>query len=459
MIRLFHVYYPIRTLVLLACEAALITTSFCIATLLVLGPDWEIALAYEGGIYKITGVVLLTLLCSYYLDLYAPLRLSSKSEIYFRIMTVVGVISIILAIAAFFFPEIKIGRNVFLFGLIILTLVLMVWRSTYDWVIAQPLFREHIYVLGTGERAQLVVDKLRSQRDLGIEVVGWSGAIGNGSLTSDDFAKALSAGCSREARVDRVIVALPERRGTMPVPELLNVRLAGIKIEEVTTVLEKISGKIEIDWLHPSTIIFGDGFQLNQSQILGRRLVSLLVAGAALLILLPLLPLIALAVKLSSPGPILFRQERVGHHGHVFPLFKFRTMQPDAESLTGAIWAQENDPRVTRVGSFLRKTHLDEIPQLWNVLKGDMGFVGPRPERPEFVQCLSEQIPFYNLRHIIRPGLTGWAQVRYQYGATVEESKQKLEYDLYYIKHMSVALDLAIIFETLRTVLLRRGAR
>ena len=459
MVRLFHVYYPIRTLVLLACEAALVTASFGIATLFVLGPDWDLALAYEGGAYKIASVVLLTLLCSYYLDLYAPLRLPSKSEIYFRIMTVVGVLSIILAAAAFFFPEVQIGRNVYLIGLIILTLVLMVWRSAYVWVIAQPLFSEHVYVLGFGERAQQVVDKLRSRRDLGIEVVGWTGAIGNGSLTSDDYAKALSVCRSNAIRVDRIIVALPDRRGTMPVPELLNVRLAGIKVEEVTTVLEKISGKIEVDWLHPSTIIFGEGFEVNLSLILARRLVSLLVAGTALLILLPFLPLIALAVKLSSPGPILFRQERVGRRGEVFALFKFRTMQHNAESLTGAIWAQKNDPRVTRVGRFLRMTRMDEIPQLWNVLRGDMGFVGPRPERPEFVQRLTEQIPYFNLRHIIRPGLTGWAQVRYQYGATVEEIKQKLEYDLYYIKHMSVALDLLIIFETLRTVLLRRGAQ
>jgi len=174
---------------------------------------------------------------------------------------------------------------------------------------------------------------------------------------------------------------------------------------------------------------------------------------------LPLVPFIARAIKLSSPGPLLFRQERVGRRGEVFTLLKFRTMRQDAEAQTGAVWAHKNDPRVTRVGHFLRLTRLDEIPQLWNVLRGDMGFVGPRPERPEFVQWLADSIPYYQMRHIIRPGITGWAQVRYRYGASLEESKQKLQYDLYYIKHMSLGLDLFIMFETVKTILLRRGAQ
>jgi len=230
-------------------------------------------------------------------------------------------------------------------------------------------------------------------------------------------------------------------------------------VEEATTLLEKVSGKIELDGLHPSLMIFGEGFDIKRSVTIARRLISIVIAMAALLLLLPFIPLLALAVKLSSPGPVLFCQKRVGRRGEIFTLYKFRTMQQDAEAATGAVWAQKDDPRVTSIGRFLRKTRLDEIPQLWNVLKGDMGFVGPRPERPEFVQFLTEQIPYYNLRHIIRPGVTGWAQVRYQYGATLEETKEKLEYDLYYIKHMSVALDFLIVFETLKTILLRRGAQ
>jgi exopolysaccharide biosynthesis polyprenyl glycosylphosphotransferase len=187
--------------------------------------------------------------------------------------------------------------------------------------------------------------------------------------------------------------------------------------------------------------------------------VSFIIAAIALAICCPLFPLIALAVMLTSPGPVLFRQQRVGRRGETFTLYKFRTMRQDAEATTGAVWAGKDDPRITTVGKVLRTTRLDEIPQLWNVLIGDMGFVGPRPERPEFVQWLAEEIPYYTLRHIIRPGLTGWAQVRYQYGASLKESETKLQYDLYYIKHMSLSLDLWIIFETLKTVLLGRGAQ
>ena len=189
-----------------------------------------------------------------------------------------------------------------------------------------------------------------------------------------------------------------------------------------------------------------------------RRLVSITVSLVALTICLPFVPFIALAVRLSSPGPIFFSQMRVGRRGRPFRVFKFRTMRQDAEA-KGAVWAAKNDPRVTTLGRFMRKTRLDETPQLWNVLRGDMAFVGPRPERPEFVQWLSNEIPYYDLRHIIRPGITGWAQVRYQYGASLEETSQKLEYDLYYVKHLSLGLDLLIIFETIKTIILRRGAQ
>jgi sugar transferase (PEP-CTERM system associated) len=365
----------------------------------------------------------------------------------------------ILAGIAYLFPAFEIAPNVLLLGLVILTLVLMLWRSAYDWVSARPMFRQRVYVLGSGERAQRVIDAIRSRRDLGMEIVWWAGAIGDDSLTQEDFAATLAACRSRMQRGDRIIVALQDRRGTMPVSELLDLRLAGTRVEDVTSLLEKISGKIEVEGLHPSSMIFGKGYEAEGSGLLVRRIVAFSVAATALLILLPFIPLIALSVKLSSPGPVLFRQTRVGRHGEVFTLFKFRTMRQDAERATGAVWAQKDDPRVTRVGHFLRTTRLDEIPQLWNVLKGDMGFVGPRPERPEFVKWLKEKIPYYNLRHIIRPGVTGWAQVRYQYGATLEETIQKLGYDLYYIKHMSLALDLLIMFETLKTILLRRGAQ
>jgi sugar transferase (PEP-CTERM system associated) len=259
--------------------------------------------------------------------------------------------------------------------------------------------------------------------------------------------------------LDRIIVALSERRGTIPIRELLQLRLKGIKVEDETAVLEKATGKIETDELHPSELIFSDGFQLTRANLFARRVMSVFISVVLLLLVSPLIPLIVLAIKLSSPGPVLYRQARVGRGGVVFHCYKFRTMRPDAEADTGPTWASDEDPRITPIGRFLRRTRLDEIPQLWNVLKGEMGFVGPRPERPEFVEWLGREIPYYSLRHGIRPGITGWAQIRYKYGNTVEDAKEKLKYDLYYIKNVSLGLDLLIMFQTIKIVLLGRGAQ
>jgi exopolysaccharide biosynthesis polyprenyl glycosylphosphotransferase len=235
--------------------------------------------------------------------------------------------------------------------------------------------------------------------------------------------------------------------------------LRNVRVEEAATLLEKVHGKIDVDELQPSWLIFGDGFRLNSSVLMMRRIVSLLFSSALLVLAAPFLPIIVLAIKLTSPGPVLYRQQRVGRRGKIFNCYKFRTMRADAEADTGPTWAGDDDPRITPVGRFLRRTRLDEIPQLWNVLRGDMSFVGPRPERPEFVEWLGQEIEYYSLRHIIRPGITGWAQICYEYGSSVEQAKEKLTYDLYYIKHLSVAFDLYIIFQTVKIVLFGRGAK
>jgi sugar transferase (PEP-CTERM system associated) len=245
----------------------------------------------------------------------------------------------------------------------------------------------------------------------------------------------------------------------MPVRELLDLRLSGIKVEDAAAIMEKITGKIEVDSLNPSWLIFSDGFRSNPAFMFARRVVSLTVSLMCLLVFLPFLPLIALLIKFTSRGPVFYRQERVGKNGKVFTCYKLRTMRDDAEVGKGPTWAGDDDPRITSVGRWLRYLRLDEVPQLWNVLRGDMGFVGPRPERPEFVEWLNREIPYYHLRHIIRPGITGWAQVRYQYGASLEEAKEKLKYDLYYIKNISLSLDLLIFAESVKTILLGRGSR
>jgi len=457
MIRLFNVYYPTRTLLLLFCEVLLVGGSFLAATICITGPDGYIVLIYENGLLKIAAITVFTLLLTYYFDLYGPRRIAESWEIYFRLLLVLSVLSFVLAGIVFIFPETDIAPYVLVAGVSFLTVALVLWRWAYERIISLPVFRERVYVLGCGQQASTVVETLRSSRDAGMEVIGWKGeSETNGQ--HDHFAAELRAFRGLKPGVDRVIVAMEDRRQSMPVRELLDLRLRGVVIENSSTLLERLTAKLPLDGLNPSTLIFTEGFRMSATQQLLRRLLSLAVAFLALVICLPFIPLIILAVRLSSPGPVFFSQTRVGRRGCPFTAYKFRTMRQDAEA-NGAVWAAKEDPRVTPIGGFMRKTRLDEIPQLWNVLRGDMAFVGPRPERPEFVQWLSKEIPFYDLRHMIRPGITGWAQVRYHYGASLEETKRKLEYDLYYVKNQSIGLDLLIMFETIKTIILRRGAQ
>lgn len=458
MIRLFNVYYPTRTIVLLMCEALIIGGCFLLATIIITGPDTYLVLNYEYGWLKIISLILLTLLCSYYFDLYEPQRISERWEIYFRLLLVLGFLSFLLSAVIYMYPALDIAHSVLLLGLMFLTFALVAWRSAYQWIIGRDAFRERVYVLGSGECAQMVVSLLRSRRDVGMEIVGFDDLVGTKTERHDTFHAALADIDGSKHHIDRVVVALEDRRGALPLRDLLKLRFNGVVIEEAGALLERLTGKLYLDGLRPSSFIYSEGFRVKPSQQIARRIVSTLTALTGLLLFLPFFPFVVLMVRLSSPGPIFFRQTRVGLGGRNFTVYKFRTMRTDAEA-AGAKWATKDDPRVTRIGMFMRKTRLDEVPQLWNVLRGDMGFVGPRPERPEFVPWLAEQIPYFDLRHMIRPGLTGWAQVRYGYGATLAQSREKLEFDLYYIKHMTLGLDLLIMFETIKTILRRRGAQ
>ncbi len=457
MIRLFNVYYPIRTLILLAGEALVVSTSFLLGMVLQYRGDSYLVLNYEYGYFKILAVTAIVLMFSHWFDLYDPRNLNEKGELYFRLLLVPGVLALTLAAVGYVFPRYLPGNNAALAGLLILTLALFGWRMAYAWLVQQPYLRERVYVVGIGERAQRLVNGLRTRPELAVEVVGWSGNV-EGAVTRDSVASHLME-LTKQQKFHRVIVAMPDRRGNLPVGELLQLRLAGIKVEEATSWLERMSGKIEVEQLYPSWLVFAEGFRFSASVMFVRRLLSLLASAVLLLVVLPLIPLVILAIKVSSPGPVLYRQKRVGLGGVTFHCYKFRTMRKDAEADTGPTWAGDDDPRITRIGRVLRATRLDEIPQLWCVLKGDMAFVGPRPERPEFVAWLTREIPYYAVRHAVRPGITGWAQIRYKYGNTVEDAKEKLQYDLFYIKNGSLGLDLLIMFQTIKIVLLGRGAQ
>ena len=469
MIRLFNVYYPIRTLVLLIGEALIVWTSFLLGAMVVFQGDYYLVMIDHGGYIKILAVTLFVLLCSYLFDLYDTSRVTSKGELYFRLLMVPALVAFLLAGILKIRPDLALGNGVHEFdngpagtvpatavGLVILTILMIGWRQGYAWLVQLPILIERVYVLGTGERAQRLVQGLRQNPEIGVEVASWTGKL-EGAVTRESVATHLLEVVNRQ-RVHRVIVAMPDRRNTIPMQELLELRMQGVKIEEAATWLERISGKIEVENLYPSWMVFGEGFRRNRMFRIFRRLVSIGISLVGLVLSLPLFPLIMLVIRLDSPGPVFYRQRRVGKYGRTFDVIKFRTMRQDAEK-AGPQWAGSNDPRVTRIGKFMRTSRLDEIPQLWCVLMGDMAFVGPRPERPEFVEWLSKEIPYYGVRHMVRPGLTGWAQVRYKYGSTVEDAREKLQYDLFYIKNASIGLDLLIMFQTVKTVLLKRGAQ
>jgi sugar transferase (PEP-CTERM system associated) len=457
LIRLFHVYYPVRTLILLLGEALIVFTSFLLGAIAVFREDLYIELNYDGGYIKLFVFTAVVLLCSHWFDLYDTARLNTKGELYFRLLMVPGLLAFLTAGISVVRPNFLLGGGSTALGLFILTIALLGWRLGYGYLVQLPILVERVYVLGTGERAQRLVQGLRQNPEIGVEIASWTGKL-DGAVTLESVGAHLMEVVKKQ-KIHRVIVAVADRRGAIPMAELLELRTQGVKIEEATSWLEKISGKIEVENLYPSWMVFSDGFRRSATFVFARRIVSIIISSIGLLLTLPLLPIIMLAVRIDSEGPVFYTQTRMGKAGRLFKVVKFRTMRHDAEAATGPQWAGDQDPRVTRVGRFLRSSRLDEIPQLWCVLKGDMAFVGPRPERPEFIQLLSQEIPYYGVRHMVRPGVTGWAQIKYKYGSTIEDAREKLQYDLYYIKNASIGLDLLIMFQTVKTVLLRRGAQ
>jgi sugar transferase (PEP-CTERM system associated) len=339
------------------------------------------------------------------------------------------------------------------------------WRLLFEWLSRNMRPRERLLLVGTGAAAvDLARELFELRHELGVEIVGFvdpdpsrvgAPVLNPGVIGAIDDIPSIV----RARGVDRVVVSLADARGKLPVDKLLEMKLDGVTFDHLASVYEQYTGKIAVENLRPSWLIFSPGFKKSRPLSMAKRLLDVTTAAVGLMVAFPLMAIVALAIRLTSKGPVFYHQRRVGQHGRIFVVHKFRSMRPDAEAGTGPVWAvKAGDHRVTPFGSLLRRTRLDELPQLWNVLRGDMSFVGPRPERPEFVGELTKQIPFYGQRHIVRPGLTGWAQVRYTYGASVEDALQKLQYDLFYIKNMSIALDLFIIFATVKTVVLGKGA-
>ena len=453
-----------RTPLLITAEALLLFGATVAAAYVRLGlDDAHFELTAKHGYLKAALVGLFCLAAFYLYDLYDFVVMHDRRELVLRLIQALGLAWIALAILMYMVPALMIGRGVSLISLPLALTLMVGWRVAIHWLLGHPNVGERILIVGSGDSAIEVAREALERRDAGFRIVGFVDnrpeLLGRSLVNPRviGLTKDLAEVVRRES-VDRIVVAMGERRGQFPVEELLDLSLSGgVAIEECASFYERLTGRVSLDMLRPSWLIFsGRGRQAR----LGAAVRTFLHRGAALvggLLSLPIALLTALLIKLESPGPSLYRQERVGKNGRVFTIMKFRSMRVDAER-DGPVWASKaGDERTTRVGRVIRKIRVDEIPQFWNILKGEMNFVGPRPERPHFVRQLAEEIPFYEQRHLIAPGLTGWAQIKYPYGASIEDARQKLQYDLFYIKNQSLMLDAVILFETVKTILFGRG--
>jgi sugar transferase (PEP-CTERM system associated) len=403
--------------------------------------------------------------CFYYAGLYEDRTTRRRLDRFLRFGQTYIAALVILAVVYYVFPTLRVGRSIQAIMFPVSLAGILLWRELYAWLFQQTALRDKVLILGTGATARYIAREAISQAPLGYEIEGFLGehpgevgrVLVNPSVigTLDDL-----MGYVNKHAVTLIVVALEDRRRTMPVRELLQCRLSGIRVQEAPSFYETLTGRILISNLRPSWIVFSQGFHKPPYLLISKRVVEALIALVLLVLLAPLFGVLALLIKLESRGTVFYRQERVGEGGNTFSLCKLRTMRSDAESKTGPVWATaEADSRITKVGYWLRKLRLDELPQLWNVVRGEMSFVGPRPERPYFVDQLKKVIPYYDERHGVKPGITGWAQVKYRYGSTIEDTEAKLEHDLYYIKHMSPLLDLAIVIDTVKVMFLGKGAR
>lgn len=452
-----------RVLVQVVIENLLIMGAVLVAVWLRLGgTDW-LAFAAGGGYVKTWLIAVVVQLCLYFVNLYDSRSYADSGELFIHLVQGFAAATFCLAALYFWLPAFIIGRGVFFIASMLIVASLGGWRFVRRWITGLTP-RERLLLVGTSAQSVALARELFERRaQLGVEIVGFidvdpakvgTPVINPGVIGVIDDIPAIAAARG----VNRVVVGVADARGKLPMDKLLKMKLAGVRFDHLASVYEEYTGKIALENLRPSWFIFSTGFRKQEWLLTAKRLFDLFAAVLGLLIGFPIMVLVALAVKLTSRGPVFYHQMRVGQHGSHFLLHKFRSMKTDAESRTGAVWASVDDTRVTPIGRFLRRTRLDETPQLWNVLIGEMSLVGPRPERPEFIDDLTKQIPFYVERHVVKPGVTGWAQVRYSYGASVEDALQKLQYDLFYVKNFTLALDLLIVFNTVKTVLQRRGA-
>jgi sugar transferase (PEP-CTERM system associated) len=419
-----------------------------------LGPIWARGLFIAGATFGSMSAF----------GLYSERQRARTVGILVRVIASVGAGIAIAALGFYLIPHVWIGRPVLLITAVLAIALMLLLRLGFSRLVDPTTFKRRVLIYGTGQRAKPIVGLRRSSDQRGFVPVGFVQPSGAKNCLPPDrlvyAGEVLLKLCERH-EIDEIVVAMDDRREAFPVRELLDCRLAGIDVTDLPTFLERETGRVRLDVLNPSWLIFGEGFKRGSFRLQSARVLDLLAASALFILTCPLMVATVLAIKLEDGwrSPVFYQQERVGFGGRIFRLLKFRSMSVDAEAAGQPVWAQKNDSRVTRVGSVIRKLRIDELPQILNVLKGEMGLVGPRPERPQFVQHLTEKIPYYVERHSVKPGITGWAQLCYPYGSTEQDALEKLQYDLYYIKNSNLLFDIAILVQTLEVVVMGKGAR
>jgi len=418
----------------------------------------------KHGYFKALFATVFCLAAFYLFDLYDFIVMFDRRELVLRLVQALGLAWIALALLFYAYPQLMLGRSISLIALPLAIALMVGWRITIHWFLGHPDFGERILIVGSGDLAVEVAREVLARPDAGYRIIGFVGT--DEEQLGQSLINPRVIGMTNQLEeivkcegIDRIVVAMGERRAQLPTDKLLKLGLSGdVSIEEGATFYERVTGRVSLDMIRPSWLIFtGRGRQVRLAA-LSRSAVHRLVALIGMFLSLPIGALTAILIKIDSRGPVFYRQERVGKNGRPFVLTKFRSMRVDAEK-AGPLWAIKADDRTTRVGRIIRKIRVDEIPQFWNILRGEMSFVGPRPERPHFVRQLAQEIPYYEQRHLIAPGLTGWAQIKYPYGASIEDARQKLQYDLFYIKNYSLLLDGVILFETVKIILFGRGAQ
>lgn len=449
------------SLLLIAADAALAILSVAVGYCLRFGGASSFSELVEPGGLRLLIIAAVVIVSGFFCELYSRGQRFSATDLAARLAVVMMVSLLVLSALYYLVPVVMIGRGLLSLALMLCGILQFALRRGLHALGGLPGFSQRVLVLGVGPLAEVIEATINLSRGRYV-LAGFVQPASDIMTVSEDRVVGHVKEIARlvqQQRASHLVVAVTERRGVLPVKELLVCKLNGTEVLDSPSFYERLSGKLLIENIQPSWFIYSNGFRITLLKRLYKRFLDILFSLTGLFLALPLFPLVALLVRIDSPGPVLFRQIRVGEKGREFAILKFRTMRQDAESLTGAVWSQRNDPRITRIGGMLRKTRLDELPQLFNVLKAEMSFIGPRPERPEFVEQLTERIPYYNKRHFVKPGLTGWAQICYPYGASAEDALEKLRYDLFYIKNYSFLLDLFIVLETVKVVLYGRGGR